>query len=482
MKLSALTGKPHDIDPDITGLTADSRAVKPGFLFAALKGVASDGADFIPQAINAGAVAILEQGDKTVAEFPSNVIRIIDSEPRKKMAQLCARFYPEHPDFIAGITGTNGKTSTAQIASQIWALLGVNGGSIGTLGAQVLGRTGQALHLEIGHTTPDPVTLHNALQQTSRAGCAHMAMEVSSHGLAQFRCDGIKFNAGAFTNITQDHLDYHKNFSDYFSAKKRLFADLLDRDGPAIINSDGAGSDVLYAELSGSNIKTITTGFRGENIKLLKVVPAANGLEVQVQFDGTIYDTSLPLIGAFQAENVMLACAIIMQSGYSASKIIEVLPEVRGVPGRMMLAGQASGGAIYVDYAHTPDAISMALKAVRPHVAGRLIAIIGAGGDRDRTKRSLMGKAAMENADIVILADDNPRSENPDLIRGEIMEGAPSAINIGDRAKAIEAGVEILGQGDVLMVLGKGHETGQTIGDQTHPFEDAKVVAELVNG
>lgn len=482
MKLSALTGTPHDIDPDITGLTADSRAVKPGFLFAALRGVASDGADFIPQAIKAGAVAILEQGDKTVAELPSGVTRIIDSEPRRKMAQFCARFYPERPNFIAGITGTNGKTSTAQIASQIWALLGVNGGSIGTLGAEVLGRTGQALHLEIGHTTPDPVTLHNALQQTKRAGCAHMAMEVSSHGLAQFRCDGIKFNACAFTNITQDHLDYHKDFSDYFSAKKRLFSDLLDQDATAIINSDGAGSDALCTELIGNNIKTITTGFKGKNIKLLEVTPTANGLRVVVRIDGYDHVTIVPLVGAFQAENVMLACAIIMQSGFSASQIVRVLPDVRGVPGRMMLAGETNGGAIYVDYAHTSDAISMALKAVRPHVAGRLIAIIGAGGDRDRSKRSFMGRAAMENADIVILADDNPRSENPDLIRKQIMEGVPSAINIGDRAKAIEAGIEMLGQGDVLMVLGKGHETGQTIGDQTYPFEDAKIVAELVSG
>ena len=480
MKLSTLLAHNVETDVDIAGLTADSRAVKPGFLFAALKGVNSDGAQFIPQAEAAGAAAIL-CGEKVSANVPVFVV----DEPRKSLAHMAARFYPRQPEFIAGITGTNGKTSTAQFASQLWQMLGIHAGALGTLGVQSGDEKGGEFHLPLNHTTPEPVTLHHALDTVADWGCTHLAMEVSSHGLAQFRADGVNFNVAAFTNITQDHLDYHPDFDDYFAAKQRLFVELLPKDATAILNADGEGAQSLETTLKDRPVKVVSTGQAGKDIEIKTVMASPDGLDLTVKAEGRIYSVSLPLVVAFQAENALLAAGIVIASGHSPAAVLPLLARLKGVNGRMMRAGTKNGAGIYVDYAHTPDAVETALSAARPHTKGRLIAIIGAGGDRDAGKRALMGKAAHLTADYVIITDDNPRTEDPEKIRSQIKAGAPDGEIIGDRAKAISTAIAMLSAGDVLMILGKGHETGQIVGNQVLPFDDAAEVAkcvETING
>ena len=482
MKLSQLTGETCEIDPQITGITADSRAVRPGFLFAALRGTNVDGWDYVDQAVERGAVGVLGYPDS-----PALTIRVIrDAEPRRRLAQMAALFFDRIPSFMAGITGTNGKTSTAQFAAQLWRMMQISGGSLGTLG--VHGWTHHAdsdeqsqWDLPLHHTTPDPVTLHEALAGACEFGCTHMAMEVSSHGLDQYRADGVRFDCAAFTNITQDHLDYHKTFDHYFAAKKRLFTDLMKPGGQIILNMDGAGAPAFFETLKHNTHPIIRTGKNGHELKIITITPEPAGLCLEVETSAKeTFALSVPLLGAFQAENALLAAAIVMAGGGEAKRVLPLLEKLTGVPGRMALAGKLRGAGIYVDYAHTPDAVVTALQAARAHTSGRLIAIIGAGGDRDRTKRALMGAAGAAHADIVILADDNPRHEDPESIRQEILQGAPQAINIGDRAKAIGHGVKLLKDGDVLMILGKGHETGQVIGDRTVPFDDQDEVRKLV--
>ncbi|MEO1149740.1 MAG: UDP-N-acetylmuramoyl-L-alanyl-D-glutamate--2,6-diaminopimelate ligase [Pseudomonadota bacterium] len=477
MKLSTLSQLPQTEDPDITGITADSRAVEPGYLFAALQGRHADGWQFVDEAIRRGAVAVLGYTDSPEPAVP--IIRA--SEPRAALSRIAARFFGAIPAFMAGITGTNGKTSTASFAAQLWQALGRQGGSLGTLGAQGLGTDGGLWSVPLAHTTPDPVTLHSALCVAAGHGCDHLAMEVSSHGLDQYRADGVRFDAAAFTNITQDHLDYHATFEAYFLAKKRLFTDLLKPGGTVIINRDGAGAEDLTALLSDRDCHLLTTGKTGETLKLLRVTPEPAGLTVDLQFGmGTEQSFHLPLLGQFQAENALVAVGLVMASGVAVDEVLAHLGDLTGVPGRMALAGRHGGAGIYVDYAHTPDAIATALKAARPHTQGRLLAIIGAGGDRDPTKRAPMGAAAAAHADRVILADDNPRSEDPAQIRAALREGAPQATDIGDREKAIAYGIGELRPGDVLMILGKGHETGQVIGDRTISFDDTVVVQRLI--
>lgn len=464
MRLSALAAAPCDPDPEITGLTPDSRAVRQGFLFAALPGSVADGSKFIPQAEQNGAVAVLARpGARTVLPL------VEDEEPRRRLAAMAARFYPRQPDFIAGVTGTNGKTSTAIFSSVLWAMLGCEAGSLGTLGAK-----SRAYSKILAHTTPEPVTLHETLDAMANAGVTHLTMEVSSHALAQFRADGVKFSAAAFTNITQDHLDYHADFKDYFTAKKRLFLDLLPADSAAIINLDGEGADELAAAASARGLKVITTGAKGANLALKSLRPQPDGLAIEVKADGAAYSLRLPLVGAFQAENALLAAGIVMASGFRAADVLPLLEKLPGIPGRMQHVADVGGAGVYVDYAHTPDAIETALAAIRPHASGRVVAIIGAGGDRDRSKRPLMGAAAARGADIVIVTDDNPRTEEPAAIRREVLNGCPGAEEIGDRAKAIAKGIAILENGDVLLIAGKGHETGQIVGRETLPFDDAE--------
>ncbi|WP_425409532.1 UDP-N-acetylmuramoyl-L-alanyl-D-glutamate--2,6-diaminopimelate ligase [Hyphococcus sp.] len=471
MKLSVLSGEPFSPDPVIAGMTADSRAVDHGFLFAALPGVNMDGAAFIPQAEERGAAAILARPG-----VKSKLPIIADIEPRRRLAQMASRFYPRQPETIAGITGTNGKTSTARFAAQLWSRLGRASGSLGTLGAQ-----GAGYERKLIHTTPDPVTLHETLQGMADAGVNYLAMEVSSHGLAQHRADGVKFKIAAFTNITQDHLDYHASFDDYFAAKARLFDELLADGGVVVVNADGEGAERVIHAAKKRKIRVLTTGANGEDVKLLSCEAHATGLRIEVDACGHHYTADTHLIGDFQAENALLAAGIVIASGARPGAVMPWLSTIEGAPGRMQhvasLGPSDQSRSVFVDYAHTPDAVATALQAIRPHAKGRVIAIIGAGGDRDKAKRSLMGAAAQENADVVIVTDDNPRTEDPAAIRKQVMEGSPDAMEIADRGEAIGAGVAMLEAGDVLLILGKGHETGQVVGDKTLPFDDAQVAS-----
>jgi UDP-N-acetylmuramoyl-L-alanyl-D-glutamate--2,6-diaminopimelate ligase len=465
VKLSALAAAPCDPDPEIKGLATDSRAVSEGFLFAALPGAAADGAKFIPQAERAGAVAVLARpGVKT------SLALIEDVEPRRRLAEMAARFYPRQPAFVAGVTGTNGKTSTAIFSEALWAMLGEIAGSLGTLGAR-----GAGFERKLQHTTPEPVALHETIDAMAGAGIARLAMEVSSHALAQYRADGVRFAAAAFTNITQDHLDFHGDFARYFRAKQRLFAELLPKTGAAIVNGDGEGADEIATLASARRVRLITTGARGKELRLSSLSPVAGGLDIAVEAEGKKVSLRLPLIGAFQAENALLAAGIVIASGRSAAEILPLLEKLPGVPGRMQHAADVRGAGVYVDYAHTPDAVATALAAIRPHATGRVVAIIGAGGDRDRAKRPLMGAAAAKGADRVIVTDDNPRSEDPAMIRRDVIAGCPQAEEIGDRAEAIARAISILKEGDVLLIAGKGHETGQIVGKTTLPFDDVSV-------
>lgn len=463
MKLSALADQRFDPDPEISGITPDSRAVRQGFLFAALPGVKADGAAFIPQAEERGAAAVLARpGVKTRLPL------VADGEPRRRLSQIAARFHPRQPEFVAGITGTNGKTSTAVFAAALWSKLGDRAGSLGTLGARADG-----FERQLAHTTPEPVTLHETIEAMAVAGVTHLAMEVSSHALAQYRADGVRFSAAAFTNLTQDHLDFHDSLDAYFKAKLRLFLELLPVGAAAVVNMDGQRSADVAQAASGRGAKVITTGRRGETLRIRALAPKPSGLDIEVEVQARVHRLSLPLIGAFQAENALLAAGVVIASGRLAGEVLPLLENLPGVPGRMQFAAEIRGAGVYVDYAHTPDAIATALAAIRPHAPGRIIAIIGAGGDRDRTKRPQMGRAAAAGADIVIVTDDNPRTEDPAAIRRGVLEGCPNAHEIGDRAAAIAAGAGMLRSGDVLLIAGKGHESGQIMGGVTHPFDDA---------
>ncbi len=473
MKLSELIGEEVDPDPEIKGLAVDSRLVREGYLFAAIAGASLDGAAFIDEACARGAAAILAApGAAKSVKAPV----VEDPEPRMRLAAIAARFFPRQPEFIAGVTGTNGKTSTVRFAAQLWTLLGHRAGSMGTLGA-----IGPSFFRAIGHTTPDPITLHQTLDLMSDAGVDKLAMEVSSHGLDQHRADSVRFSAAAFTNLTQDHLDFHGSFAAYGAAKKRLFEQLLPLTGFAVVNADGEGAEEILVALRAREIRTLTTGANGEDIRLLAARPHNAGLEIDVRIGGSApffqHTVNLSLVGAFQAENALLALGIVIGGGAPADQVLPLLDRLEGAPGRMQFVSDVGGASVYVDCAHTPDAVATALRAIRPHARGRVIAIIGAGGDRDRAKRPLMGAAAARGADVIIVTDDNPRSEDPSVIRAAVLSGCPGATEIGDRAAAIDYGVGLLRPGDALIIAGKGHENGQIVGDRVLPFSDYEVAA-----
>jgi UDP-N-acetylmuramoyl-L-alanyl-D-glutamate--2,6-diaminopimelate ligase len=465
VKLSALSGDPRADDPEISGIATDSRAVKPGDLFAALAGAKADGASFVAEAERRGAAAILAQPG-VLTRLPL----IADAEPRKRLSQIAARFYPRQPDFIAGVTGTNGKTSTAVFTAAILESAGHVAGSIGTLGAK-----SKPYSKALSHTTPEPVTLHETLDAMANAGVSHLAMEISSHAIAQHRADAVRLNAVAFTNITQDHLDFHRDFDDYFEAKRRLFGELAPEDATAVVNLDGPGGTEIAATARKRGLKLITTGEHGETLRLLARSAAPQGQTLMIGAPGGVRAVALPLVGAFQAENALVAVGLAMAAGLEVDAALAALETLPPVPGRMQYAASVEGGAIYIDYAHTPDAVAKALTAIRPHAAGRIIIVLGAGGDRDRAKRPLMGQAAAASAEVVIVTDDNPRSEDPAEIRKAVKAGAPRAIEIGDRAEAIAHGVAMIADGDILLVAGKGHEQGQIVGSRTIPFDDLDV-------
>lgn len=454
---------------DIVGVTADSRKVQPGYLFAALLGSRGDGRSFIDAALAAGAAAVLT--DERPGQWSVPVIHV--PEPRLALARVAAAMAPRQPSVIAAVTGTNGKSSTVDFLRQIWGHLGHQAASMGTLGA-----VGPKGAVDLGHTTPDPVMIFETLQSLADDGVTHVAMEASSHGLDQYRLDGVRLSVGAFTNLTQDHLDYHTTFEDYRSAKLRLFSDLLPVGASAVINADSPELDAFSAASHQAGLKVVTVGWRGDHVWFDEIIPRGTGQDLRIQWEevpGRDREevVHLPLIGEFQALNVLCAVGIAYALGEPMEKVLEAIPHLRGVRGRLELVGQTPQRApVFVDYAHTPDGLEALLRAVRPHVRGRLVLVFGCGGDRDPAKRSMMGDVARRLADDVIITDDNPRSEDPALIRSAIRSAAPGASDIGDRRSAIFEGVRRLRSGDALLIAGKGHETGQIVKGVVTPFSD----------
>ncbi len=460
-------------DPVVTGLAVDSREVRQGFLFAALPGSKLHGAAFAPAAIEQGAAAILTDSDgaRQIAKIVDvgDVAMVVVEDPRQALAYAAALWFGAQPKTMVAVTGTNGKTSVASFVRQIWTELGYPAINLGTTGVE-----GVWAH-PLAHTTPEPITLHRALALAAEAGVTHAAMEASSHGLDQRRLDGVQIAAAGFTNFTQDHLDYHHSFDAYFAAKAGLFRRVLPDEGVAVINMNDPRGAEMRAVAAARGQEVITVGRGLGDLSLMGMRFDATGQDLRFGWHDSPHMVRLNLMGGFQAENVLMACGLVIASGEDPARVFETLPHLTTVRGRMQLAATRENGAtVFVDYAHTPDAVATAIKALRPHALGRLIAIVGAGGDRDASKRPLMGQAAHEAADVVIVTDDNPRSEDPDLIRAAVMGGAPGAQNIGDRAEAILRGVDQLMPGDALIICGKGHESGQTIGDTVLPFDDVE--------
>ncbi|MBK1662612.1 UDP-N-acetylmuramoyl-L-alanyl-D-glutamate--2,6-diaminopimelate ligase [Paracraurococcus ruber] len=467
-------------DAEIAGLTADSRAVRPGMLFAALPGARADGRAFIAQAVAQGAAAVLApEGTAWPEGVPARPL-VAAEDPRRALAVLAAAFHAPQPEVAVAVTGTNGKTSTVDFLRQIWTLEGGRAGSIGTLGLVAPGfPPGPSL------TTPDPVALHATLAALAQAGVARVAMEASSHGIEQRRLDGVRLAAAGFSNLTRDHLDYHGSMAAYRAAKLRLFDTLLPDGAPAVANTEMEAETLaaLRGIAARRGLRLLLVGEAGADIRLLAQRPLPDGQALELEAFGARHVLHLPLPGRFQADNALLACALAVATGLPAGRAIALLPRLAGVRGRMELAARLSNGAaVYVDYAHTPDALERLLAALRPHVApgARLHVVFGAGGDRDPGKRPLMGAACAARADLCWVTDDNPRSEDPAAIRAAVLAGCPGGRDAGDRRAAIAAALDALRPGDVLAVAGKGHESGQTIGGVTTPFDDAAVVRQLV--
>ena len=457
-------------EPEITGLSADSRAVQHGFLFAALSGTKADGKRFIADAIARGAAAVLTDDATAVTEATPVVT---DNNPRRQFARMASRFYAPQPKTIAAVTGTNGKTSITVFLRQIWAALGVPAASLGTIGlfAPGIAQPGSL-------TTPDPVSLHRDLNMLTKAGINHVALEASSHGLDQFRLDGLDLTAAAFTNLTRDHLDYHADMEAYFAAKARLFTELLPASGTAVYNIDASQTARLSMLSKGRGQPIITYGRNpAADIWLSDALPEGLGQRIRFSGFGQKRDIWLPLLGAFQAWNALAALGLAIACGAPAGAAFDAVAKLTGVPGRMQRVGDAP---VIVDYAHTPDALQTALNALRPFCTGKLIVVFGCGGDRDAGKRPQMGAIAEQLADTVIVTDDNPRSENPATIRQAILAACPKAQEIGDRAEAIRAGIAIVAPGDIMLLAGKGHERGQIVAGKTLPFDDAEVAADAL--
>ena len=463
----------------IAGLTADSRQVAQGFLFAALKGAKVDGTLFAAKAVEAGAVAILCADDAATrlrAELPSQVAVIASSEPRRALALMAARFHGKQPKIIVAVTGTSGKTSVAHFVRQIFQSAGHAAASLGTIGTVTAdGR------IYGGLTTPDPVALHAELARLSEQGITHAALEASSHGLDQHRLDGVRIAAAGFTNLGRDHMDYHPTVEDYLTAKLRLFRDLLPSGGTVVVDPGEKYADRVIAVARERGLPLFTVGETGKDLKLTGLRNSGYGQLLTLQTERGDYTVTLPLVGRFQVSNALIAAGLAISVGHSTGQVLRSLENLKGAPGRLEFAGRTRTGALVViDYAHKPDALENALAALRPFTTGRLSVVVGAGGDRDPGKRPLIGQAAASQADDVIITDDNPRSEDPALIRKAVLEGAPGAIEIGDRGKAIVEAVSRLKAGDVLCVAGKGHETGQIVGDTVLPFSDHEAVAEAI--
>jgi UDP-N-acetylmuramoyl-L-alanyl-D-glutamate--2,6-diaminopimelate ligase len=478
MKLRDLFSDDAAIEPqaeavDVKGLAVDSRAVKPGDLFFAIAGSKTDGSRFVDSAIQAGAVAVA--GDHASAGG-LRVPFVVTSNPRRALALAAARFYPRQPATIAAVTGTSGKTSVAAFTRQIWERLGHAAASIGTIGLVSPKRTVYG-----SLTTPDPIALHKQLDEIAGEGVTHLAFEASSHGLDQFRLDGVRIAAGGFTNLSRDHMDYHPDVVHYLAAKMRLFRDLVPPDGAAVISADHACSPEVIDAAGARGLRIVAIGRNadgaGEGIRLVGASVEGFAQNLALAHRGRNYTVKLPLVGEFQIENALVAAGLAIGTGSEADAVFATLEHLEGAKGRLERVGEHNGAPIFVDYAHKPDALAKALQALRPYARRKLVVIFGAGGDRDAGKRPIMGAIAAENADHVIVTDDNPRSENPETIRAAILATAKGATDIGDRAEAIRAGISALQPGDALLIAGKGHETGQIVGDKVLPFSDHEAVA-----
>lgn len=455
---------------EVSGFAIDNRKVAPGCVFGAFEGARVNGEDFIPQAITAGAVAVVARPEAQV----EGVFHVADANPRRLFAQMAARFYAPFPDTCVAVTGTNGKTSCVELTRQIWRALGHTSASIGTLGV-----TTSVDQVSTGLTTPDIVTFLSNMAGLRKEGITHAAFEASSHGLAQYRTEGLPVKAGAFTNLSRDHLDYHGTMDAYFAAKMRLFDEVIEDDGAAVIWTDDERSADVIARAKARGLRLVTVGQAGETLRLISREPTALGQKLVIAADGAEHIIMLPLIGAYQAANVLISAGLVLATGTPWAQIMPHLSRLQPVRGRLERAVLTKAGApVYVDYAHTPDGLRAAIEALRPHTTGRLIVLFGAGGDRDAGKRPLMGKVASEMADHVIVTDDNPRSEDPTVIRAAIMAGAPQAQEIGGRRDAIAAAIAQAGADDIVLLAGKGHEQGQIIGERVLPFDDVEVARE----
>jgi UDP-N-acetylmuramoyl-L-alanyl-D-glutamate--2,6-diaminopimelate ligase len=472
-RLSELVRRDLAADPEITGVTADSRKVRPGTLFAALPGSKVDGRSFIPKALELGAAAVLAPEDMAL-EVP--VVSAWD--PRRAYALAAANFWAKQPPVVVAVTGTNGKTSVAAFCRQIFARCGKTAASMGTLGVRISSAKGDEQVTPPGLTTPDAADVFELMATMVDKGVTHLALEASSHGIEQRRLDGVRLTAAGYTNFTQDHLDYHGTMGAYRASKLRLFETLLPRGGTAVLNAD-ADEFVAFASAATSHGQTImTVGEHGGAVRQLDRTLLPEGQHLKVQHGNRRYDINLPLAGAFQASNALVAAGLCIAAGEDAESVFAALEHLEGAPGRLQRVGTgAKGGEAYVDYAHTPDGLETVLEALRPHTRGKLVVVFGAGGDRDRGKRPQMGEIAARLADIAIVTDDNPRSEEPAAIRAEILKAAPGAKEIGDRREAIRHAASLLEEGDVLVVAGKGHEQGQLVAGVTHPFDDVTETA-----
>ncbi len=480
MKLSALAQAagmemPEPSDAAVTGFAIDHRKVAPGTVFGAFPGARFNGEDFIAAAIEAGAVAVVARPEAMV----QGAVHFADPEPRRAFARLAGGFFAPIPATLVAVTGTNGKTSTVELTRQLWRMSGLRAASIGTLGITTSDES-----VSTGLTSPDVVTFLANLTGLAREGVSHVAFEASSHGLSQFRSEGPHVAAAAFTNLSRDHLDYHATMDEYFAAKMRLFDEVVADDGTAVVWADDAWSAQAIAHAERRGVKLFTVGEQGRDLRLVSRTPTALGQTLQVEHEGKALRIDLPLIGAYQAANALVAAGLVLATGGEPGPTFDAVKRLQTVRGRLERAAvSAKGAPIYVDYAHTPDALEAAIAALRPHVAGRLIVVFGAGGDRDQGKRPEMGRAAAQGADRVIVTDDNPRGEEPGAIRAMVLEGCRGAQEIGDRREAIGAAIAEAGVGDIVLVAGKGHEQGQVVGSGAQmrvlPFDDVTVAREM---
>ena len=457
-------------EQDVTGFAIDHRKIAPGTVFGAFQGAAFNGEDFIAEAVAAGAIAVVARPETPV----EGAVHLADENPRRAFANLAAKFFTPVPAHIAAVTGTNGKTSTAELTRQLWRMAGHNAASIGTLGI-----TTASDQVRTGLTTPDIVTFLSNMSGLAREGVSHAIFEASSHGLSQYRSEGVPVQVAAFSNLSRDHLDYHGDMDKYFEAKMRLFDEIVDETGTAVIWADDEWSAKAIARAKLRALRLITVGEKGEGICLVSRTPTQLGQTLELKIQGETSKVKLPLIGAYQAANVLVAAGIVLASGGDVENVLGHLPRLQPVRGRLERAViTRSGAPVYVDYAHTPDGLRAAIAALRPHTRGKLITVFGAGGDRDTGKRPEMGAIAVADSDIAIVTDDNPRSEDPALIRDDIMKGALGAHNIGDRRYAIAFAIEHAEPDDIVLIAGKGHEQGQEIAGRMLPFDDVEVARE----